>query len=110
MITPQLWQARVAAWPGLLTLLSVLAVMMGTPARVPEQAPRLIAGTVTPLTPELRAAPQPAPGVPLLAPPPPVPEWARRPPLLAQRVFWTWSPHLRPLDLTALGRQQTDGG
>lgn len=110
MFIPQLWQARVAAWPGLLTLLSVLAVVMGTPARVPEHAPRLTAGNVTPLTPELRAAPQPLPGVPLLAPPAPVPEWAQRPHLSATHVIWTWHVPARSLDLTVLGRRQTDGG
>ncbi|GHF28304.1 hypothetical protein HNQ07_001012 [Deinococcus metalli] len=106
----QFWQVRVAAWPGLLTLLSLLAVVLGTPARVPEQAPRLTAGNVTPLTPELRAAPQPSPGVPLLAPPAPTPEWAQRPALLASRFFWAWSPPAQRLDLTVLGRRQTDGG
>ena len=107
---PQIWQARVAAWPGLLTLLSVMAVVLGTPARVPEQTPRLSAGNVTPLLPELRPAPQPSPGVPLLAPPAPVPQWAQRPVLLAERTAWTWDVPVRRPELTALGRRQTDGG
>ena len=105
-----LWHARLAAWPGLLTVLSVLAVMLGTPTRVPEQAPRLTAGTVTPLMPELRAVPQPSPGVPVLPPPAPRPEWAVPMPLLAALFTATWAAEGRRPDLTVLGRRQTDGG
>ncbi|WP_295823460.1 hypothetical protein [uncultured Deinococcus sp.] len=107
---PPTWHARLSAWPGLLTVLSVLAVMLGTPARVPEQAPRLTAGTVTPLTPELRAVPQPSPGVPVLPPPAPLPEWAGPTVLMAALCTAMWGVQAQRPDLTVLGRRQTDGG
>lgn len=109
LVSP-LWQARLAAWPGLLTLLSVLAVVLGTPAPAPEGAPRLSASNAAPALPELRAAPQPAPATPLPAPPPPAPFRLARPPLATVHLGWFWIEPVQPLDLTALGRQQTDGG
>ncbi|PNY82397.1 hypothetical protein [Deinococcus koreensis] len=109
LVSP-LWQARLAAWPGLLTLLSVLAVVLGTPTPTPEGSSRLSASNVAPALPELRAAPQPAPATPLQAPPAPEPFRLTRPPLATLLPGWFWVNPVRPLDLAVLGRHQTDGG
>ncbi len=105
-----LWHARLSTWPGVLTLLSVLAVVLGTPVRPPDLGPRLSASNVAPALPELRAAPQPGPTAPVLVAPPTEPF---RPPGAGSRsgdelARWE-APHLRP-KLTVLGRRQTDGG
>ena len=109
LISP-LWQARLAAWPGLLTLLSVLAVLLATPAPTPEGTPRLSAGTVAPALPELRAAPQSAPTAPLLTPPAPEPFRLAQPRQENVLLVRHWVDPFLPLDLSTLGRLQTDGG
>ncbi|GGL99801.1 hypothetical protein [Deinococcus aerophilus] len=105
-----LWYARLSTWPGVLTLLSVLAVVLGTPVRPPDLGPRLSASNVAPALPELRAAPQPGPTAPVLGAPP---TESFRPSGAGRRsgsVLTRWeAPHLRP-ELTVLGRRQTDGG
>lgn len=62
-VTPP-WRSRLLAWPGVLTLLSVLAVLLGHHPPMPDQGPRATAGTVAPALPELRPAPQPTPRPP----------------------------------------------
>lgn len=107
------WAARLRAWPGLLTLLSVLAVVVGQQAPAPAEGtsgPRVAAAPAAPALPELRAAPAPTPAPGLLTAPPPEPLWA---PAQAQRraapaTRWT-APSL-PRSLALLGRRQTDGG
>lgn len=105
------WLARLRAWPGVLTLLSVLAVVVGAPVRPPEMGQRLSASNVAPALPEVRAMPQPGPSVPVLTPPPPA-ESLR---LVRQQTgrpvtHWTWQQPAPLSDLTVLGRRQTDGG
>lgn len=107
--TRLLW-SRLLALPGVLTFLSVLAVLLGTQPPAHDTQPRFTAGSVAPALPELRAAPQPAPVVPLLAAPPP--EAFRPPPrhTAAQRKLPRWDAPSWTPDLYTLGRQQTDGG
>lgn len=106
-VTLRAWRA----WPGLLTLLSLLAVLLGHQPQPGEgTGTRLTAGNVAPTLPEVRPAPQPLPGPGLLAGTPPEPV---RPPglqtgLNTGRTLWT-APHL-PQTLALLGRRQTDGG
>lgn len=101
---------RLGTWPGVLTLLSVLAVLLGQQPPVTDPGLRVTAGSVAPVLPELRPAPAPAPGPALLAASPPAPVWvaplARPSPAAAPR--WA-APHL-PRSLALLGRRQTDGG
>ncbi|MFD2610696.1 hypothetical protein ACFSR9_14835 [Deinococcus taklimakanensis] len=106
----RLLRSRLLALPGVLTFLSVLAVLLGTQPPAHDTQPRFTAGSVTPALPELRAAPQPAPVVPLLAAPPP--EVFRTLPRLSgvQRKLPRWDAPPWTPDLHALGRQQTDGG
>ncbi|WP_051363527.1 hypothetical protein [Deinococcus murrayi] len=109
------WGAALRAWPGVLTLLSVLAVLLGQQAPAPAEGgsgPRVAAVPVAPALPEFRAAPAPAPagpgGLPLGTPPAPrwqpPPQWAGTAPPRAEGAF------RRPLSLALLGRRQTDGG
>lgn len=108
------WAAGLRAWPGLLTLLSVLAVLLGQQAPAPAagtSGPRVAAAPVAPALPELRPAPAPAPAWPnLLAGTPPAPRWT--PPQARRRLgpvaFWTAL--AQPPSLALLGRRQTDGG
>ncbi|WP_246580238.1 hypothetical protein [Deinococcus aestuarii] len=108
-VTPP-WRSRLAAWPGVLTLLSVLAVLLGHQPPVMDQGSRVTAGSVAPALPEWRPAPQPTPGPALGAAPPPEP--FRMPggadPAPNRLPVWTVSPPKRSLAL--LGRRQTDGG
>lgn len=105
------WRSRLGLWPGLLTLLSVLAVALGMPVHPAEgNGQRLSASNVAPALPEVRAMPQPGPGVPVLTPPPPAETFrAVRAPGSRQSVRWTWSQPAPLSDLTVLGRRQTDG-
>ena len=96
----------------MLTLLSVLAVALGTPVRPPEVGPRLSASNVAPALPEVRAMPQPGPSVPVLTPPPPAAESLR---LVREQTGgavtrWNWQQPAPLSDLNVLGRRQTDGG
>ncbi|MBB5232800.1 hypothetical protein [Deinococcus budaensis] len=121
-VTPP-WRSRLAArllprlpgslggWPGLLTLLSVLAVWLGQqPPVAADAGPRVTAGAQAPVVPELRPAPTPTPGPALLTAPPPAAVWAAplAPPSPAGAPRWA-APHL-PRTLALLGRRQTDGG
>ncbi|MEF2280024.1 hypothetical protein V3W47_17155 [Deinococcus sp. YIM 134068] len=104
------WRSRVAAWPGLLTLLSVLAVLLGHQPPVTDSGARVTAGSVAPALPELRPAPQPTPGPALLTATPPEPF---RVPGRADRVgdlIPIWTAPLPKRSLALLGRRQTDGG
>ncbi|WP_353543891.1 hypothetical protein [Deinococcus xinjiangensis] len=103
------WQARLMALPGVLTLLSVLAVVLGghTPAHDPQ--PRLTTGTMSPALPELRPTPQPAPSVPLLPAPPPQPFRIATTKQRSAPLYVGRSAPKRQLDLAWWGRQQTDG-
>lgn len=95
--------------PGLAALLSALAVWLGAPAPAHEVPPRLTASNLTPPLPELRPAPQPAPGVPLPAAPPPEVPWLRLsvPDVPKPESGWT-APIFAP-DLATLGRWQLEG-
>ncbi|WP_161880422.1 hypothetical protein [Deinococcus alpinitundrae] len=95
-------------WPGLIAAFSLMAVW-GNQVTHPE-GPRTLMSAGQTALPELRAMPAPTPGPGLLSAPDAVPEVAlpvlRRTEVLlggAQRPAGT-------PDLTALGRQQTDGG
>lgn len=95
----------------MLTLLSVLAVVLGTPVRPPEVGQRLSASNVAPAVPEMRAMPQPGPGVPVLTPPPPAASLR----LVREQTGspvkgWSWQQPAPLSDLNVLGRRQTDGG
>lgn len=104
------WRARLFALPGALTLLTVLAVLLGTPAPAVNATPRMTSSNVAPGLPELRPAPQPAPQTPLPAPPAPEPWRLSRvyePGGTPRASAQPWGP--RP-DLIMWGRLQTDGG
>ena len=95
----------------MLTLLSVLAVVLGTPVRPPEVGQRLSASNVAPALPEVRAAPQPGPGVTVLTPPPPAEAvWGIRESAGSLAVRWSWQQPAPLSNLNVLGRRQTDGG
>ncbi|WP_139322692.1 hypothetical protein [Deinococcus marmoris] len=105
------WVSRLSAWPGVLTLLSVLAVVLGTPVRPPEVGQRLSASNVAPALPEVRAMPQPGPSVPVLTPPPPAASLRLvREQTGGQSIRWSWQQPAPLSDLNVLGRRQTDGG
>ncbi|GGO22850.1 hypothetical protein [Deinococcus humi] len=105
------WLSRLRTWPGVLTLLSVLAVVLGTPVRPPEVGQRLSASNVAPALPEVRAAPQPGAGVSVLMPPPPAETFrVGQEHKEAQVVGWSWQQPAPLSDLNVLGRRQTDGG
>jgi hypothetical protein len=91
-------------------LLSVLAVLLGSPPHVPDGGTRMSAGAVAPVLPELRPAPQPSAGAPTLTPAPAEPFVLPRAPYGAVAALPVWEEPLRRLDLTVLGRRQTDGG
>ena len=95
-------------WPGLIAAFSLMAVW-STQVTRPE-GPRTLLSAGQAALPELRAMPAPTPGPGLLSAPEPVPEV----PLPVQRradvlLGSAQQPAGTP-DLTALGRQQTDGG
>ncbi|WP_229779246.1 hypothetical protein [Deinococcus knuensis] len=104
------WQVRLHAWPGVLTLMSVLAVLLGAPVPAPDLGARVSAGRFTPALPEARPAPSPVTPVPF--PPAPAPEPYRLPVsrLLALARPWVWPAPLAGPDLSVLGRRQSDGG
>ncbi|GAA0520640.1 hypothetical protein [Deinococcus depolymerans] len=107
---PPAWLARLSAWPGVLTFLSLLAVGFSTPAPAPDVGGRVSSGRVTPVLPELRPAPGAPVPVPFPASPPPAPF---RVPGLRVRLespSVRWSPPLRRPVLSVLGRRQSDGG
>ncbi len=107
---PPAWQARLAALPGALTLLSLLAVLLGSHPPTHDPGPRPTAGAAAPALPELRPAPLPPAPAPLLAgAPPDVPLVARRTQRSVVLCACRAGPARKP-DLLALGRQQTDGG
>lgn len=108
-VTPLRWP-RALAWPGMLTLLSVLAVLLGHQPSVTDGGPRVTAGNVAPVLPEVRPAPQPSPGPALSAAPPPEPfrVAGERGRVAGPVPIWT-APSL-PRTLALLGRRQTDGG
>ncbi|GAA5512963.1 hypothetical protein Dcar01_01687 [Deinococcus carri] len=105
-----LWRAHLLAWPGMLTLLSVLAVLLGHQPPVTDQGARLTAGNVAPALPEARPAPPPSPGPALLAAAPPEAVWLT--PLSAEvpAPVPLWTAPTLPRTLALLGRRQTDGG
>ncbi|UQN06088.1 hypothetical protein [Deinococcus sp. QL22] len=107
---PQHFWSHVLAWPGLLTLLSVLAVLLGSPPPTPEAGARISAGSVAPVLPELRPTPQPSPGSPTLTPAPAEPVVLPRAPYAGAVALPVWDAPLYRIDLTVLGRRQTDGG
>ena len=107
--TPQ-WLARVKAWPGVLTLLSVLAVVLGAPVHPPEAGTRLSASNVAPPLPELRATPQPGPSAPVLTTPPAEPFRLVRARQVGRELRWRWTQPAPMSDLNVLGRRQTEGG
>lgn len=104
------WKARLIALPGVLTLLSLLAVVLGSQPPVPDLAPRMTAGAVMPSLPELRAAPAPAPAVPLLTGTPPEPFRLSSGGRALGAELRPWTDPVRAPDLRVLGRRQTDGG
>ncbi|WP_245593117.1 hypothetical protein [Deinococcus frigens] len=104
------WVSRLSAWPGVLTLLSVLAVVLGAPVHPPETGTRLSASNVAPPLPELRAMPQPGPGAPVLTPPPAEPFRVLRARQVGRDAHWSWTQPAPLSDLNVLGRRQTDGG
>lgn len=98
------------ALPGVLTLLSALAVLLGTPPPAHPPQPRITALASAPGLPELRAAPLPPLPAPLPGAPPPA-VWAM-PPRADLRVFSfaLWTPPAPRPALAWWGRRQTDGG
>ncbi|WP_026332294.1 hypothetical protein [Deinococcus apachensis] len=107
--TPLRW-SRALAWPGMLTLLSVLAVLLGHQPPVTDGGPRVTAGNVAPVLPEVRPAPQPTPGPALSAAPPPEPFRAAGERSRAAAPVPAWTAPSLPRTLALLGRRQTDGG
>jgi len=95
-------------WPGLIAALSLIAVW-GNQTPRPEGPRTLLSAGQTAL-PELRAMPAPTPGPGLLSAPDAAAEVALP---VQQRVDVLLGAAQQPPDmpdLTALGRQQTDGG
>lgn len=107
---PPTWQARLAALPGALTLLSLLAVLLGTHPPTHEPGSRPTAGAAAPALPELRPAPLPPAPAPLLAAAPPDAPQILRSVQTFVALAAHWTAPVRKPDLLALGRQQTDGG
>ena len=99
------------ALPGVLTLLSLLAVLLGTQPHNHDPQSRAIVGPVAPAVPEL--APNPptgaGPGL-LLASPPPLPYAPLRSARRHRDVKVSPTAPRRPPELSVLGRRQTDGG
>jgi hypothetical protein len=112
-VTPS-WRSRLklrpGAWPGLLTLLSVLAVLMGQQPPLLDQGTRVTAGSVAPALPDVRPAPQPTPGPALLTGTPPEPFRVACVPGAAYAPARRWTAPSLPRTLALLGRRQTDGG
>ncbi|WP_245872896.1 hypothetical protein [Deinococcus planocerae] len=108
-VTPP-WRSRLLAWPGVLTLLSVLAVLLGHQPPVMDPGPRVTAGPVAPALPELRPAPQPTPGPALGAVPPPEPFRVPGGADEAHDRLPVWTAPSPKRSLALLGRRQTDGG
>ncbi|ASN80878.1 hypothetical protein [Deinococcus ficus] len=104
------WKARLIALPGVLTLLSLLAVVLGSQPPAPDTAPRMTAGAVMPSLPELRATPAPAPAVPLLTGTPPESFRLSSAARELGAALRPWTDPVRAPDLRVLGRRQTDGG
>ncbi|ANE43562.1 hypothetical protein [Deinococcus puniceus] len=107
---PQHFWSHLLAWPGLLTVLSVLAVLLGSPPPSPDAGARMSAGSVAPVLPELRPAPQPSPGSPTLTPAAAEPFRLPRAPYGVVAALPEWEEPLLKLDLNVLGRRQIDGG
>ncbi|WP_019008749.1 hypothetical protein [Deinococcus aquatilis] len=109
MALPQKFWSHLLAWPGALTLLSVLAVLLGSPPHLPDAAARMSAGSIAPVLPELRPAPQPSAGAPTLMPAPAEPFVLPRAPYGVVAALAAWEEPLQRVDLNMLGRRQTDG-
>lgn len=107
---PRVWRSVVLGWPGLLTVLSLLAVLLGHQPHPTEPGKRLTAGNVTPALPEIRPAPQPLPGPALPAGPPPEPWPTLGQSKLSDPTERRWTAPTLPRTLALLGRRQTDGG
>ncbi|GAA5532686.1 hypothetical protein [Deinococcus aluminii] len=103
-------RSRLLAWPGVLTLLSVLAVVLGHQPHVTDPGQRVTAGSVAPALPEVRPAPQPTPGPLLLTAAPPEPFRLAHLSAQAPVPVPAWTPPTLPRSLAWLGRRQTDGG
>lgn len=106
--SPHLLARFVKLWPGLIAALSLLAVWGNQTPHQDGQRTLMTAGQAA--LPELRAMPAPTPGPSLLATPQEeltvdAPSYQRTALLLGQAQLEPRMP-----DLTALGRQQTDGG
>ena len=96
-------------WPGLLAVFSLLAVW-GNQVSHTEGGPRTLMTAGQAALPELRAMPAPTPGPSLLASPQEA--LTVRPPVVQQPDVLLGQAQVQAEmpDLTALGRQQTDGG
>lgn len=101
---------QLLAWPGVLTLLSLLAVLLGQPPPLTDQGPRITAGSVAPALPEVRPAPQPVPSPLLLTATPPEPLGLVRGALAVTLPLPAWVPPIPARSLALWGRRQTDGG
>lgn len=103
-------RSRVLAWPGMLTLLSVLAVLLGHQPPVLDGGPRVTASSVVPALPEVRPAPQPSPSPALTPAPPPEPFRVAGVRGSVRLLVPAWRAPTFPRSLALLGRRQTDGG
>lgn len=95
-------------WPGLIAAFSLMAVW-GNQATRPE-GPRTLMSALPTAPAELRAVPAPTPGPGLLSAPGDVPDMALPVQRRADLLLGAAQLPPRTPDLTALGRQQTDGG
>ncbi len=96
-------------WPGLIAAFSLMAVW-GNQTPHPEQPQRTLMSALPAAPAELRALPTPTPGPGLLSAPDQAPDVAL--PVQRRTDVLLGAAQLPPRmpDLTALGRQQTDGG
>ncbi|TDE87241.1 hypothetical protein [Deinococcus sp. S9] len=108
-VTP-FWHSRLLAWPGMLTLLSVLAVLLGHQPHPMDQGPRVTASPVAPTLPEMQPAPQATPGPLLLAAATPEPFRLKNLPAALSVPVPVWTAPTLARSLALLGRRQTDGG
>ncbi|MBZ9711896.1 hypothetical protein [Deinococcus multiflagellatus] len=105
------WRPVARAWPGLVSLISLLAVLLGTaPTLPPDSGGLSAAGRLTPALPELRPASPPGAPVPMTAGTPPEPLVLPTVRLGAPAAPLAWQAPLRRPRLSELGRRQTDGG
>ncbi|PTA69811.1 hypothetical protein C8263_02020 [Deinococcus arcticus] len=105
------WRPAARAWPGVVSLLSLLAVLLGAaPPPPPDSGGLSAAGRVTSALPELRPAPAPGAPVPMTAGTPPEPVWLPPVPPAPAPAAPVWDMPARRPGLSELGRRQTDGG